>query len=131
MKQAIYLLLFLSFSHTSCLRKKESKNIEYCGTVSSTESNNHGSIQPAIFKAKCATCHMFFKESTGPKMENALDRIPSEKWLYSFLRNEDSLTQIKEPYTLTLQASFPLRNCHNDSSLTDLQIHELIEYIKQ
>lgn len=129
MKITIYILFILSIAVTGCFRKKkkvENENGGFCGTM-----HQPGSNQPAIFKAKCNACHMYNKESTGPKMEDALHRIPNKKWLYSFLRNEDSLTLIKDPYTITLQSNFLLKNCHNNSSLTDAQIQEIINYINQ
>ena len=114
----------------SCLNKKAKAQqpIPICGN---TLDENPYVGSPAIFKAKCNTCHLFDRESTGPKMEKALEHLPSEKWLVDFLRNEDSLIKIKDEYTTYLNKKYALHNCHNDSSLTKIQIQEIIDYIKE
>lgn len=84
----------------------------------------------AIFNSKCASCHIMFKDATGPDLSAAID---GEQWsdrkkLYAWIRNpaafmkNDAYTQnLKKLYKAGMTA-FP--------DLTDEEIDAIVEYVR-
>lgn len=122
----IIIILFL----TACKQKTKvlgcatKDQVPTCGTPSTI-------AQPFIFKAKCATCHMLDKNTTGPKLQTILDRVPSEKWFDDFVRNQDSLHSNKDPHTLEIEKWSPVDFVHNFTELNEQQLSEIKDYLDQ
>jgi cytochrome c2 len=86
---------------------------------------------PEVFARKCATCHQLNKDSTAPKFKGILDRSPGEQWFANYVRQEDSLLRINDPYTLEIDnwnESFSFT--HHFEDVTDEEMQELIDYTK-
>lgn len=120
-----FILLFLviscnSKSKTTCVTKTP---LPTCG-------ENPSPPEPAVFKAKCATCHFYNKNSTGPKLQGVLNRVPSENWFDTFVRNEDSLAKSKDPYTLKIQEWSELDGNHRFNELSIQGLKQIKEYLK-
>ncbi|MFT6503206.1 MAG: hypothetical protein ACJASQ_003339 [Crocinitomicaceae bacterium] len=126
MTRTILILCLLAF--TSCFNYNSSKNEPeaVCGVV---DDNKTKVVQPDIFKAKCATCHSFDKDLTGPKMSGILERAPSEEWLRHFITNQDSLIEIEDLYTLEIMQWSAVKWNHNSSDLKKHELDTLIGYI--
>lgn len=101
-----------------------------CGTCEDLKSKRtpQSSLQSNIFKAQCSSCHTVTdKNATGLGLRGALDRIPGGEWKYFFMRNEDSLISVGDPYTLSLRSKYPLGKWHHDyDTLTDQEIDGLL-----
>ena len=128
MKQSIFIFSLLAFA--SCMNGpeslKETQESGYCGVKDKPTSDFPA---PDIFKAKCATCHAYERDMTGPKMTGVLDRVPSEKWLREFLTNQDSLVSIDDEYTMEIMNWSSSGWSHGSSNLNSEQLDEMIEYI--
>ncbi len=103
---------------------KKSENVDFvCGTNSPQP--------PEEFKNNCGTCHLKSKNTTGPKLENILKKVPSEKWFDEYVRNEDSLAKTGDKYILKIQNYSPCHNCHNFKNLTDMELKIIKDYLSE
>lgn len=122
-------LLAVPFLFNSCFneipKKKETDN--FCGTAGINDNQN----QPSIFKAKCAACHMYDKNSTGPKLKGVLNKVPNEEWFDEFVRNEDSLLKTKNEYALKINEWSTVDGNHNFKELTVVHLAEIKKYLMQ
>ena len=131
MKVRTQIILILSaFPLLGCFNNSEKTEepVPTCGVRCGNELKIN---QPNIFKAKCATCHMLDKNTTGPMMLNILDKVPSELWFDQFVRSEDSLEQVQDPYTLEIQKWSPVDGNHNFKEITEEQLQQLKEFFSQ
>ncbi len=123
------IFFFVITFNVSCKQKFKELN---CATEDSKLISENSSIkQPYIFKAKCAACHMIDKNTTGPKLYNILSRVPSEKWFDEFVKNEDSLKEIKDEYTIKIEKYSPVDFIHNFKDLNEIQLQEIKRYLNQ
>ena len=131
-KNVIYTTCFSALILTGCFNKRKEENLA-CGVKDEPVLTcGTGKQTPAIFLAKCTTCHMFDANTTGPKISGVLNRIPNEQWFELFVRNEDSLINQKEPYTLVLnKRSLPIHFNHDFKDLTSELMEELKEYSRE
>ena len=51
-----------------------------------------------LFKANCASCHNMEKKMSGPALLGILDRVPSEEWLYKWIKNNNELRASGDAY---------------------------------
>lgn len=132
MKKTIYLsLLCLPFLITSCFRNEPPPPEPFCGVKDPEFEVMETKNQPFVFKAKCAVCHMKDKHTTGPKLVGIFERIPNEQWFENFVRNEDSLEKIKDPYTLQIQKWSVVDGNHGFDELTEDEMRNLKSFIKR
>lgn len=124
------IFIFCLLICSACFNSNNSKD-EPIATCGVTCGNKTKVDQPDIFKAKCATCHAFNKDLTGPKMNGILDRVPSKKWLIEFITNQDSLIEIEDEYTLEIMKWSAVRWNHNFNELRKQGLDDLINYIEQ
>lgn len=106
-----------------------------CGTPSLNPNYGEPAFEKgeSLFNQNCASCHFPHKDMTGPALKGAVQRGEENAyvgWIYDFIRNEDSLVQAKDSYTLKLQ------NWHEDgvtwshrSTLTNEEIDDLFRYV--
>lgn len=71
------------------------------------------------------------KHTTGPKLVGIFERIPNEQWFENFVRNEDSLEKIKDPYTLQIQKWSVVDGNHDFDELTEDEMRNLKSFIKR
>jgi len=133
-KNVIYITCFLALILTGCFNQRKEETFA-CGVKDEPVLTCGGSTSkqmPAIFLARCTTCHLLDATATGPKFSGVLNRIPNEEWFDLFVRNEDSLIQQKEPYTLVLnKRSLPIQFSHHFNDFTDELMEELKEYSRE
>lgn len=130
----VFVVLTMSVvSLSSCFNQSKKEPEAFCGVKDPAPMHGNASTIPVpqVFSANCATCHMFDKNGTGPALQHVLKRVPNEAWFDNFVRNEDSLTQVNDPYTLEIQKWSVVRGNHAFSELTDAQLSEIKEYFSQ
>lgn len=128
MKNPLNICLIFIVLFSACSQRKKEIN---CATKDpEIICGNTPNIQPPeIFKSKCAICHRIDVNLTAPKLLNVLERVPSEQWFTDFVRNEDSLKKIKDPYTLEIEEWSPVDFRHNFKELDEKQLEEIKYYI--
>lgn len=85
----------------------------------------------ALFTANCASCHHPTKESTGPALQGTLTRVPSQEWLYDWVKNSAKViasgdkyaNDIYNKYNKTAMTAFP--------SLSNEDIDAIFAYVEQ
>lgn len=83
-----------------------------------------------LYKQNCAVCHSLgTNRLTGPGLEGVTARVPSEKWLFNYISNSDSLFKLEDPYTLKLRSEYPDERMPSFKHLTDKEVTEIISYI--
>ncbi len=83
----------------------------------------------SLFKTNCASCHNPDKDLTGPALRGADSRVPSQEWLYKWVRNSASVIasgdayakEIYERYNQTAMTAFP--------NLSDEEIDAIMTYV--
>lgn len=80
-----------------------------------------------LFKQNCAVCHSLGKNViTGPGMADVMDRVPSEEWLYKWIKNADAVKKSGDDYAVDLDKEY----AGNMSPFTFLSEEEIGEIIK-
>lgn len=129
MKRLVLVLLIGFFGATTgCIRKKPKQAPVTCGVQTQATC---GDAPPAYFKAKCAACHMFDKNTTGPALQGMMKRVPSREWLMSYLKNEDSLIRSGDTTAISISKQSLAGPCHQFSDLNDRFLGELIRFTEQ
>jgi len=85
-----------------------------------------------IFKQNCAVCHSLGKNKlTGPGLEGVMTRVPSEKWLHDWIKNNKAMIAAGDAYAVKV---FNENNKADmtvfASTLSDDDITAVISYIK-
>jgi hypothetical protein len=122
----IICVLFLIVLCSSCFRAKN-KNEEPIPTCGVSSNNSKYVEIPAVFKAKCFSCHTFEKNTTGPAMKGLIQKVPSKEWFIAFITNQDSLIKIKDPYTLKCMQFSPVDFHHNFKELNSYNIAKILK----
>jgi hypothetical protein len=73
---------------------------------------------------------MFDKNSTGPKMQGILDRVPSDAWLRMYITNEDSQIAIGDTVALRIARWSPMKGNHQHT-MSKANLDTLMHYITQ
>lgn len=128
MKYTILAILFLSVTlFGGCWNNRWSVGKGVCAVVDGPiEVVDKG---PSVFQAKCAICHHLHKNTTGPALSGVLDRAPYPTWFQEFVRNQDSLINLGEPYREEVMNWSVVRHQHNYNEITDDEMHQLEEYV--
>lgn len=124
----IFLIIILFIA--SCNQKTNDLKVATKDPIP-TCGDNKTIPQPLVFKAKCVACHMFDKNTTGPKLHKILNRVPSEKWFDEFVRNQDSLKRYNDQYTIEIEKWSPVDYVHNFKELNKKQLKEIKDYLNQ
>jgi cytochrome c553 len=82
-----------------------------------------------LFRQNCASCHdIGSKKLVGPGLAGVTGRVPSEKWLHEWIRNNQKLINEGEPYAVKIKKE-------NGAAMTifeflsDEDIQAIIDYI--
>ena len=110
---------------------EEEEPIVFCATEDPSEQNRANSIGrgEAFFKAKCATCHMIQKNSTGSALAGCFDKKGNFDLFDAYLKNSDSIRKLyklpKSKYSfIDFNHEFKELDVQN---LKDLKLYILIE----
>jgi mono/diheme cytochrome c family protein len=85
-----------------------------------------------IYKQNCAVCHSLGKNKlTGPGLAGIMTRVPSEQWLFDWIKNNKAMIAAGDPYAVKV---FNENNKADmtvfASTLSDDEIKALVTYIK-
>lgn len=86
-----------------------------------------------LFKGNCASCHRPDVDMTGPAPKGVLERAPQPalQWVHAFVRNEDSLLAVNDPYALALQARWKgVAVWQHRNDLTRQDVNDLLAYVE-
>lgn len=83
-----------------------------------------------IFKDNCAVCHsMTDAVVTGPGLQGVMKRVPDEKWMFDWIKNNNALIKSGNSYAVKI-SSFAPSEMTVFASMPDADIKAVIEYIK-
>ncbi|WP_459212461.1 c-type cytochrome [Aquimarina rhabdastrellae] len=82
-----------------------------------------------VYEENCSMCHKMFKKDGH--FEDILERYPVD-FIITFTRQEDSLLQIKDPVTVTINEEYN-RNLaeHQYKELSADEIRNMLDYIRK
>ena len=80
-----------------------------------------------LFQNNCASCHNPFKDGTGPALKGVTQRVPDEKLLHAWIRNNQAVLATGNPYFTKL---FNERNKTPMNVFTNLKDEEITAIIK-
>lgn len=84
-----------------------------------------------LFKQNCATCHRIDdKKVVGPGLQGIYDRVPSEEWLYKWIKNPQEMIASGDAYATKIYAENNQQQMTAFSYLEDEQIKQILDYIK-
>lgn len=83
-----------------------------------------------LFRQNCATCHLpSDKTLIGPGLQGVVDRVPSEEWFVSWVKDPDALIASGDAYANTIKEFSPTAMTAF-GYLEDEQILAILDYIK-
>ena len=84
-----------------------------------------------LFKENCARCHntRLEYELTGPALFGLSDRVPSEDWMYDWIRNSQELVASGEAYAVAIYEKWNRIAMDPNEHLSDEEIGEIIRFI--
>lgn len=132
----IFAILVLFAFQESKGERVEKADLMICGTPFLNLNYGIPSFKTGeqLFKQNCASCHFPDKDMTGPALKGSRERgweNAYERWIYDYIRNEDSLVQVADTYSLKLRDAWNWSDhgwSHN-FSLTDSEIDDLMGYV--
>ena len=84
-----------------------------------------------IFKQNCAVCHSLGKNKlTGPGLEGVMTRVPSEKWLRDWIKNNNALIASGDAYAKKILAENNGTPMTTFTDFTEEDLTAVIAYIK-
>lgn len=82
-----------------------------------------------LFKTNCATCHTFDKDMTGPALDGVSERVPSEKWLKDWIKNNQAVIASGDKYANKLYNDWGQATMTVFDYLSDDDINNIVDYI--
>jgi cytochrome c2 len=82
-----------------------------------------------LFKSNCASCHHMTKASTGPALTGVLDRVPSEEWLYSWIKDNNALRASGDAYANEVYKANGEAAMSAFAWMSDEQLGDVVTYI--
>lgn len=83
-----------------------------------------------LFQGNCASCHAVNKVVTGPALAGVQDRVPDEKLLHEWIRNNQKVLASGNKYFNDLYNQFNKTPMNIFTGLTDADITNILAYIK-
>lgn len=84
-----------------------------------------------LFKANCAACHRVDdKKLTGPGLKDVFLRVPSEEWLYPWIKNSQKVIASGDAYANKIFEEYGKAIMTPQEHLSDADIKAILEYIK-
>ncbi len=85
-----------------------------------------------IFKQNCAVCHSLGKNKiTGPGLEGVSTRVPSENWMYKWIKNNNAVLKSGDAYAQKIFAENGGAQMTVFNDFTDDDITAVIKYVKE
>jgi|GEM_PF-129198 len=85
-----------------------------------------------LFQANCARCHSTNLQvnSTGPGLFGVMERVPSEEWLYPWIKNSAAVIETGDDYAVQVWEANNKGAMSAMPHLTDGDIGDIIQWIK-
>jgi cytochrome c2 len=84
----------------------------------------------ALFQANCATCHNPIKQVTGPALKGVTERVPDQKLLHAWIKNNAAVLASGNKYFNDLFNQFSKTPMNIFPGLTDPEIDAILKYIE-
>lgn len=100
--------------------------------ISASVTKSFSADAEKLFKVNCARCHSIGKGAlTGPDLKDVHKRVPSEQWLFDWIKNNKKMIAAGDPYAVKI---FNENNKQAmdvfEGVLTDEEINAIIAYVK-
>ena len=116
--------------NSSTQKESEAKDEAGCGVVDDRDLTEMSYPDPPdIFKARCAACHYYAKNATGPPLKGFMQKAPSEEWFKKFIRNQDDLIKAGDSLAIAIQEHRISKGMHYHN-ITDAELEDLMEYLQ-
>ncbi len=83
----------------------------------------------ALFKANCASCHHPTKDGTGPALKGVDGRVPSQEWLYKWVKNSAAVIASGDSYANDIYKKWNKTAMTAFQSLKNEEIDAIVEYV--
>lgn len=83
----------------------------------------------ALFKQHCATCHNPTQDGTGPALKGIRKQLPSDTWLYAWIKNPQALIAQKDAYALSIFEKWNKTPMTAFPNLSKADIDAIMEYV--
>ena len=84
----------------------------------------------ALFQSDCASCHNPIKQVTGPALKGVTARVPDQKLLHAWIRNNSAVLASGNKYFNDLYIQFGKTPMNTFPQLTDAEIDAILKYIE-
>jgi cytochrome c553 len=84
----------------------------------------------ALFQSNCASCHNPIKQVTGPALKGVTSRVPDQKLLHAWIRNNTAVLASGNKYFNDLFVQFSKTPMNTFPQLTDAEIDAILKYIE-
>jgi cytochrome c551/c552 len=83
-----------------------------------------------LFQKDCAVCHNPIKIVTGPALKGVTSRVPDQKLLHAWIRNNAAVLATGNKYFTDLYNQFSKTPMNTFPSLTDPEIDAILKYVE-
>ena len=83
----------------------------------------------ALFQSNCASCHNPVKQLTGPALKGVQGRVPDQKLLHAWIRNNQKVLASGDKYFNDLYVQFGKTPMNVFPQLTDPEIDAILKYV--
>lgn len=92
----------------------------------------YGADGAKLFKQNCAVCHRLDgTKLTGPGLAGVATRVPSEKWLFDWIKNNEKVKKSGDAYAAKINTEFGGATMNvMEGVLSDDEIKTVIDFIK-
>ncbi len=84
----------------------------------------------ALFQSNCASCHNPIKKVTGPALKGVTARVPDQKLLHAWIRNNAAVLASGNPYFNTLYNEYGKTPMNMFPQITDPEIDAILKYVE-
>jgi cytochrome c551/c552 len=84
----------------------------------------------ALFQSNCASCHNPIKQITGPALKGVTSRVPDQKLLHAWIRNNTAVLASGNKYFNDLYNQFSKTPMNTFPGLSDAEIDAILKYIE-
>jgi len=82
-----------------------------------------------LFQANCASCHSPFKQITGPALKGVTERVPDNKLLHAWIKNNAKVLASGNPYFNALYKQYN-STMSIFENLSDQDITDILKYVE-
>lgn len=83
-----------------------------------------------LFQTNCASCHHPLKDGTGPALQGVGNRVPSQEWLYKWVKNSGAVIASGDAYANKIYNDWGKTAMTAFQSLKNEEIDAIIQYVE-